>query len=185
MMEDGAIVALYFARNEDAIRETDQKYGKLCYRLADNILHNRFDNEECLNDTYLAVWNQIPPTRPRSLCAFLCRIVRNLSLKRYRRNSAKRRNPLMEASLSELEGVLADLAPDALQLLEAKELAAAIDRFLHNLTYEKRYIFLRRYYFFDPIEVIAGRCSCGGGRIRLILFRLRKSLSKFLREEIA
>ena len=182
-MDDGAIIALYFARDEAAIRETDQKYGRLCYCIADNILHSRPDSEECVNDTYLAVWDRIPPARPECFSAFLCRIARNLSLKRYRRNRAKRRDMATETSFSELEGVLADISPDALQRLEAKELAAAISRFLRGISREKRYIFLRRYWFFDPTDSIARRCSCGAGRIRVILFRLRRSLAKFLREE--
>ena len=107
-MDDSAIIELFFARSEQAIRELDGKYGKTCHRLSYNILHNSQDAEECVNDAYLGAWNAIPPARPNPLLAFLCRIVRNLSLMRYHADrAAKRGGGSYTVALEELEGCLA------------------------------------------------------------------------------
>lgn len=107
-MTDLMIIELYFARDEKAIKETDTKYGKLCFSVANNILCNDEDSEECVNDTYLSVWNTIPPTRPNNFMAFICRITRNLSLKRLDFNKARKRTPNAIVSFSELEEILSD-----------------------------------------------------------------------------
>ena len=97
-MEDFQIIALYFARSSAAIDETHKKYGRLCYSVADSVLHCKEDTEECINDAYMAVWNTIPPDRPDHLSAFLCKIVRNLALKKYGQSHAKKRNPTLRCS---------------------------------------------------------------------------------------
>lgn len=107
-MDDSQIIELYFARDEQAIHATDEKYGKVCLRTANHLLASTQDAEECVNDTYLIAWNQIPPTRPRILPAFLCKIVRNLSLKRLEQNSALKRSPEILISFDELSYVLPD-----------------------------------------------------------------------------
>ena len=121
---DAAIVELYFARDELAIRRTDEKYGKFCHRLAMSILSNTQDAEECVNDTYIRTWNSIPPTRPRSLQAFLGRIVKNISINRYHEKKAKRRNRDFDLSLEELEECIP--LPDE----QAGDLPALLDAFL-------------------------------------------------------
>ena len=107
-MNDIMIIDLYYSRNEQAIKETDIKYGKLCFNLADNILRNHQDTEECVNDTYLGVWNAIPPTRPKNFAAFLCKIVRNLSIKRLEFNLAKKRMKNQIDAFDELHNILPD-----------------------------------------------------------------------------
>ena len=104
-MEDLQIIELYFERNENAIKETDAKYGKLCFRVANNILKNNEDSEECVSDTYLSTWNQIPPTRPNNFMAFLCKITRNLSLKRMTFLTAAKRTSVATVSFDEIEGI--------------------------------------------------------------------------------
>lgn len=107
-MDDLMIIELYFARDEQAIEETDTKYGKLCFHMANNFLSNDADAEECVNDTYLTAWNTIPPTRPNNFRAFLCKIVRNLSMKKLEFNLALKRTQNVTVSFSELEEVLPD-----------------------------------------------------------------------------
>lgn len=124
-MDDPAIIELYFDRSEQAIDETDKKYGKLCRSLAGSILSSDEDAEECVSDAYLSVWNTIPPTRPNNFTAFLCRIVRNLSLKRLDYNTAQKRNGNVTVPLSELEEVL-HTTPEP----EAEELSKLLSRFL-------------------------------------------------------
>ena len=131
-MDDMQIIRLYYARDPTAISETDKKYGRLCYAVADGILHCREDNEECVNDTYLAAWNTIPPEKPEHLSAFLCRIARNLSLKKYERRHAKKRNADLDVSLSELEEVLPG-GSDTADEIEIRELGAIIRLFLRSL----------------------------------------------------
>ena len=113
-MDDLMIIELYFERDEKAIKETDKKYGRLCFTVAINILGNDEDSEECVNDTYLSVWNKIPPTRPNNFMAFICKITRNLSLKRLDYNKAMKRTPESFVSFTELEDVLPDnsIIPD-------------------------------------------------------------------------
>lgn len=144
-MDDPAIIELYFDRSEQAIDETDKKYGKLCRSLAGSILSSDEDAEECVSDAYLSVWNTIPPTRPNNFTAFLCRIVRNLSLKRLDYNTAQKRNGNITVPLSELEEVL-HTAPEP----ELEELGKLLSRFLRQEKADARNAFIRRYYFLTP-----------------------------------
>ena len=125
-MNDQEIISLYFDRNEQAIKETDTKYGKTCMQVSMNILHSRPDAEECVNDTYLKTWNSIPPTKPHSLCAFLCRIIRNLSLNRLQELTAAKRSRELTVSFEELEDCIP--LPDE----QSPELAALLESFLRE-----------------------------------------------------
>ena len=181
-MEDSGIVALFFERSEQAIGELDRKYGAQARRLAVNILGDRGDAEECVNDAYLAVWSTIPPKLPASLGGYFCRIARNIAAKRYRANAAQKRNSHYDAALDELAETLA--APGGPEsALDAKELTAAIDRFLDGLSDGDRYLFLRRYWFGDDLAALADRTGLGRRRTSVRLFRIRDKLRQYLMKE--
>lgn len=180
-MDDLQIIELYFARNEQAIKETDSKYGKLCFHVAHNLLFNNEDAEECVNDTYLSVWNQIPPTRPNHFAAFLCKITRNLSLKKIESASAEKRTAAALISLSELEEVLPDdrIAPG----VNDAEIGKLISSFLWQAKPEVRNVFLRKYWFFDSISDIAARYSFSESKVKSMLFHTRNRLREYLKKE--
>lgn len=181
-MEDNEILELFFARSEQAIAELAQKYGGTCRKIAENILKDASDAEECVNDAYLGVWNTVPPKRPECLPGYLFRIVRNLAVKRYRSNTAQKRNGYYDASLDEL----ADCLPSSSSVeaeIEANELAAVIDGFLASLDKETRVLFVRRYCFSDPIEELAEKFGTSAHNISVRLSRLRKKLKKHLEKE--
>ena len=180
-MEDRAIIALYQTRNEQAIRETDAKYGKLCYQIAYNILSRHEDSEECVNDAYVGVWNAIPPAKPTHFRAFLCKITRNLSLKRLAYLRQEKRNRDLEVSLSDLEAILPDdrYAPD----LTNEEVCRAIESFLWLQKPEARCVFVRRYYFFDSVAEIAKRYGFTESKVKNMLFQTRNKLKTYLIEE--
>nr|MCR5427375.1 sigma-70 family RNA polymerase sigma factor [Lachnospiraceae bacterium] len=142
-MDDEKLIDLFFERSEQAIAELSRKYGNLCGRIAQNILNNLQDCEECVNDAYLAVWNTVPPQRPDPLSSYLTRIVKNLALKKYHENTAQKRNSAYEIALDEI----ADCFPSTASVedeLEAKETAKLIDRFLETLSETDRIMFVRR-----------------------------------------
>ncbi len=180
-MDDLQIIELYFARDEHAIKETDHKYGKLCFRVAKNLLFNNEDSEECVNDTYLTVWHKIPPTRPNNFTAFICKITRNLSLKRLEISNAMKRSVDAIISLSEIEATLPDhsIAPD----IEEEELGKLISAFLWREKELDRNVFLRKYWFFDTISDIAERYSLNENNVKSMLFRTRNRLREFLKKE--
>lgn len=181
-MEDERIIALYWARDEDAIAETSSKYGKLCHLVAANILSSREDSEECVNDTYLGLWNAIPTQRPSRFSVFASRITRNLALKRFEYLSAAKRNPEAVCSLEEL-GDCVSGRESVESELENHRLEQAIDAFLWQQGEEKRNIFLRRYWYFDSIEAI---CRCTGYRpskVKSMLFHTRQKLRNYLESE--
>lgn len=181
-MEDNTIIELFFDRSEQAIRELDGKYGKVCHSLSYNILHSRQDAEECVNDAYLGMWNAIPPARPNPLLAFLCRIVRNLSLMRYHGDRAfKRGGGSYTVALEELEGCLA--SPQTVEgELEEQELVRLIEGFLETLSPENRVLFLRRYWFADSYGEIAARTGLSEKNVSVRLTRIRKRLRRYLAE---
>lgn len=180
-MDDLQIINLYFERNENAIKETDTKYGKLCFSIARNVLNNEADSEECVNDTYLSVWNTIPPTRPNSFSAFISKITRNLSLKRLNYNRAQKRTPPVILSFDELENVLPDslIQPDR----SDEQLGKVISDFLRSETEEARNVFLRKYWYFDTIADIAARYSLGESKVKVLLHRTRNNLREHLKKE--
>ena len=180
-MEDLQIIELYFSRDEQAIKETDNKYGKLCFRVANNILFNNEDTEECVNDTYLSLWNKIPPTRPNNFTAFICKITRNLSLKKLELANAIKRTSNAVMSLSELEEILPDnrIMPG----VEDEEIGKLISTFLWQQKEEVRNVFLRKYWFFDTISDIAARYSFSENKVKSMLFHTRNKLREYLKKE--
>lgn len=179
-MEDEEIVALFWKRSPQAIGELDKKYGKLCHKLANNIVNSREDAEECVNDAYLGVWNAIPPARPRPLRAYLVKVVRNVALKVCERRQASKRNGCTVA-LEELEGCLTD-GKTVEDEVEAQELARLIEAFLDTLTARERVIFMRRYGFLDSYGEIARRVGISEKNVSVRLSRMRRKLRNYLRE---
>ena len=180
-VEDQKIVDLYWNRDEDAILHTQRKYGGLCQTIAQNILGNREDAEECVNDAYLKVWDSIPPQRPQSLVAFLSRVVRNISLDRYRHNHAEKRSRGADVMFSELEECLTE---ESLSALPAEEgIMDAINRFLKTLDQESRILFVRRYYYMDSNEILAKTFMIRENTVRQRLFRIREKLKEYLEKE--
>ena len=181
-MDDSQIVALYFRRDENAITETDRKYGPFCRRVAENILTAREDAEECVNDTYHAAWNAIPPEEPRSLRAFLGRIVRNLSISRWRAGRAKKRYHGMEVLLSELDDCV-PAGDSPAEELDRAALAEAIGAWLEGLPAEDRRLFLRRYWYGDGVNLLAEETGRTPNQMARRMLRLRKSLRQALEAE--
>lgn len=181
-MDDDKIIALFFARSEQAIIALAAKYGKLCQMIAGNILGNQLDAEECVNDTYLAAWNTIPPQKPNPLRTYLCKITRNIAVTRYHANTAQKRNSHYDIALDELEDCLycADTAES--QVL-AKELSHLLDRFLTGLDKRSRVIFVRRYWFAESVEQIAKDFGMRPNSVSVQLSRMRNKLRKFLIKE--
>ena len=158
-MEDTAIVQLYWDRDERAISATSEKYGGNCAAIAANILGDRADAEECVNDTYLRAWNAMPPHKPRILSTFLGKIVRNLSLNRWRQNTAEKRGGgVLPAVLDEVAEVVSGVE-DVEQKVEETALISAINDFLSQLSPEKRSMFICRYWRTDSVADIAARCE--------------------------
>ena len=181
-MEDINIIELYWARNELAITESDRKYGPLCRRVAFNILSSREDSEECVNDTWHRAWDTMPPQRPQSLGAYLCRIVRNLSIDRWRARKSLKRGEGLEALVLELEECV-PAVPSAEEQWETEEIAAAVERWLDTLEDRDRGLFLRRYWYGDSVKDLAGRLGWSPNRLAQRLGRLRKGLRRALEEE--
>ena len=182
-MEDSQIIDLYWARLEQAIQETDTKYGGYCRAIAHNILKSMEDSEECVSDTWLRAWNAMPPQRPSVLSAFLGRITRNLSLDRYKAARAEKRGgSSFPAALDELsECVPAQIRVE--HTLEERELAEAIDRFLRTLPERECSMFLRRYWYVDSVQSIAARYAIKENTAKSILFRTREKLRRYLAGE--
>lgn len=182
-MDDSRIIELFFDRNEQAVRETDQKYGGYCYSIAYHILSNREDSEESVNDTYLSAWNAIPPRKPNPLAPFLGRIVRHISIDRWRKNGAlKRGGGEMQLALEELRECVADQeGPEA--RLEQKELIGAVRKFASELPDTEQDVFVCRYWYLDSIADIAGRFGFTENKVSMMLHRIRKKLQRHLREE--
>ena len=181
-LDDGKIIELFFERSEQAIIELSSKYGTVCRRVADNILNDPEDAEECLNDAYLAVWNTVPPQRPDPLVSYVCRIVRNLALKKYHANTAQKRNSAYDVALEEIAGCL----PSSVSVDEevaANEMAGAIDRFLGTLDQQSRVLFVRRYWYADSIDDLAGLFHTGRHAVSVRLSRVRKALKQYLSHE--
>ena len=182
-MEDQAIIDLYWARKEQALEESDRKYGGFCRTIAYNILHSLEDSEECVNDTWLRAWNTMPPQRPGVLQAFLGRITRNLSLDRYKAARAdKRGGGQRPLALEEL----GDCIPSAASVEEAlalEELTRLLDRFLRALPERECCIFLRRYWYVDGTKEIARRYDMAEGSVKSTLYRTRQKLRAALEKE--
>lgn len=182
-MDDKDIIALYFDRKENAVRETSQKYGKYCFSIAYNILQNEADANESVNDTYLNAWNSIPPHRPAVLSSFLGKITRNISLKKWRDMRAQKRGSgevaLVYDELSECITSDTDIHAE----LEAKEIAVFIDDFLKTLPDTERRVFVCRYWYFDSISSICVQFGFSESKVKSMLFRTRNKLLKKLKKE--
>ena len=180
-MEDAQIIALYFARNEEAIRYSDKKYGKYCRSIADRILKNDADSEEYVSDTWLRAWNVIPPQHPQFLSAFFARITRNLALNRYAWDHAQKRGgDVLYMTLEELSECVGTYDTDA---VSDDELAEVLSRFISGLSKESRNIFLRRYWYMDTVKEIAKGCGIGESKVKMSLSRSRKRLKEMLEKE--
>lgn len=178
-MDDKLIIELFFKRSEEAITATSDKYGKLCISISDRILRNHEDAEECVSDTYLTLWDTIPPQKPNPFVAYICRIVRNLSLKRYRFSTAEKRNSYYDASLDEIaECVAANAEVD--EHIMAKELTDRLNEFLGGLKEVDRVIFVKKYWFCMEIPEIAEEMSLSTNYVNVHLHRTRERLRRFL-----
>ena len=171
-LEDEKIIELYWVRDQRAITCSQQKYGAYCHKIAQNVLHNESDCEECMNDTWFRAWNSMPTERPGILQAFLGAITRNLSLDRYRKNHSKKRG---EGEISYIYEEMQDcISGENMELhVENMELAEMINRFLAGMKTENRRIFVRRYWYFDSIAEIAKRFSISESKVKSSLMRSR------------
>ena len=181
MIEDEKIIEMFFGRSEQGIRELDIKYGKVCHKLSYNIVNSRQDAEECVNDAYLGAWNAIPPVKPNPLLTYICKIVRNISLKIYYRKEAAKRSSTYTIAMEEIEACIAD--PNTVEAeIEARELARIIESFLDTLTVENRVIFMRRYWFSDSCKDIAKFVGLSEKNISVRLTRIRQKMKNYLAE---
>lgn len=182
-MDDNEILDLYFARSEQAIVETDQKYGSYCFHIASHILSNPSDAEESVNDTYYSAWNLIPPRRPQRFSTFLGKLTRNHSIDRWRKNTAgKRGNGQTQLLLDELEECVAGSESPETDLMR-KELASALNRFLRRLPEKDRTVFLLRYYYANSQMEIAQKTGLSSNQVKYILQRTRENLAATLQKE--
>ncbi len=182
-MEDTQIIDLYFSRSENAIKATESKYGQYCKTIANNILCNINDSEECVNDTYLQTWNSIPPTRPNNFKAFLARITRNLSLNKLKsKNTNKRKISEYSLAYDELENMLST-AQTTDAYVDEIFLKNLLDEFLETLSKESRMIFIGRYWYFDSISEISKKLKISESKTKMSLLRTRNSLKDYLQKE--
>ena len=178
-MEDERIVSLYFARNEDAIAETDKKYGGYCAAIAYAILYSAEEAEECKNDTYLKAWNAMPPQRPSRLKAFLGRIARHTALDRYDYENAKKRQTPALLIWDEAIDAMPDCPSDPADSLAIKD---AVNGFLSSLKKNERVLFMQRYYYFASISEIARLNGMSAGAVKVALHRMRLRCKQYFEE---
>lgn len=182
-MDDASIIALYFDRNEQAIRETADRFGTACMSNAMHILGSREEAEECVNDTYFELWRSIPPQRPEHLTAFILTVVRHLAMNRIKHRQAKKRGGTsVQLALEELDNIL-PAEDDVEGQAERNVTADAINHFLGTLTKEQRILFLRRYWHFQTPKEIAAALNLSESNVRVTLMRLRTKLKEFLEKE--
>lgn len=182
-MEDNRIIDLYWSRSEQAISETDRKYGRYCRRIADNILSNEMDAEECVSDTWLKAWHTIPPQRPGKLAVFLGTITRNLALDRWRSGKTQRRGGgQLHMALEELGECVAARGGEE-QWIEDMVLTELLNRFLAALPQESRIIFLRRYWYLCSVKEIADGMRLSESKVKMSLHRSRNKLRELLERE--
>ncbi len=182
-MDDKGIIDLYWKRSEQAVAETDRKYGSFCYSIAYNVLANREDAEESVNDTYLATWNALPPHRPSVLTAFLGKLTRRISITRWHSlHAAKRGGGQVVLALEEL-GDCVSSGPSVEETAIGREAYACLNRFLDTLPETERTVFVRRYFLLDPIGDIAANFGFTEGKVTTMLHRTRKKLRTALEKE--
>ncbi|WP_322906370.1 sigma-70 family RNA polymerase sigma factor [Paenibacillus campi] len=184
MLNDEDIVQLYWNRHESAIEESSRRYGRYCYAIAHNILHNSEDAEECVNDTWLRTWNTIPPQRPSKLAFFVGRITRNLSLDKYKAQTAKKRGGHMRTLMEQLtECIPAPVSTQVEQTLSEQQLNRTINQFMHTLPERECNLFLARYWYGMSLTEMAQRFGMKENNIKASLFRSRGKLKRHLLEE--
>lgn len=179
-MEDSKIIELYFARSEAAIQETQNKYGRYCHYIAYHILYSESDADECVNDTYYNVWDNIPPQKPTNFRVFIGSITRNLALNRYDYNNAQKRLPKFEVALDELNECTQGRQFAVEEELILKEL---INRFLGTLPKRERVVFLQRYWYFCSVKEIASNVGIRESNVKVILYRVREQFKDYLNKE--
>lgn len=181
-MEDQLIIKLLEERSEEAIKALEKKYGLLCKKVAMNVVNDEQDAKECINDTWLAVWDKIPPEKPDSLIAYVCKVAKNLALKKWEYNSASKRCTLHTVAIDELENTLQgkDMVEDH---IVANELKVAMNTFLDRQKGIDRVIFVRRYWLGDSISEIASRYGKSNNYVTVHLHRVRAKLKQYLEKE--
>lgn len=180
-MEDAQIVTLYWDRDERAIGETDKKYGKYLHTIAYNILADREDSQESVNDTYLAAWDSMPPHKPAVLSTYLGKITRRISIDCFRRKNAQKRGSEYALSLEELEQCVGRNTTEESVNLQA--LADAIGKYLETVSLDARRVFIGRYYYLDPVKDIARYCHITESKAKMLLLRTRQGLWEHLQKE--
>lgn len=181
-MDDLEIIELYWERNERAIDETNNKYGRLLYNISFNILSNHEDSQECVNDTYIKAWISIPPEKPRSFTAYLGRIARNLSIDYWNKNRAQKRYSGGDILLSELEDCIPSVNTVWAEI-ESKTLSGIVSDWLNTLPKEDRIVFVRRYWYGDSIKDLAARVGTTPSKLASRMYRLRSDLKDVLEKE--
>lgn len=183
MLEDSFIIKMFFDRNEEAITHTSKKYSNYIFKISYNILGKHEEAEECLNDTYMALWNKIPPNKPKSFIAFIGKITRNISLDKYQYLKAIKRNNSFDLSLSELnECIPSNNTID--KHIDNIEFGKIISKFLKTCKKNDKLIFIRRYWYSDSIEDISIIFNFSNSKVKSILYRTRKRLKLFLESEV-
>ena len=179
-MEDCKIIELYFQRSQDAIVQTDKKYGKYCYTIAYNILSDALDSEECVNDTYLKVWETIPPAKPSRLSYFIGKLTRNLSIDRLRKKSAMKRCAEADVAFEELDGMISDTMLDIHDTVFLKN---TVNSFLGGLSKRDRKMFIQRYWYLCSSVEIAKELGVSDSFVRVRLLRIREDFKNYLIKE--
>ncbi len=182
-MKDNEIIDLYLARDEQAIKYTEDSYGKYCRTIIYRVLGNDEETEECLSDTWLKAWQTIPPTYPNHLGAYVSKIARNLALNRYRyQHQKKREGDLVGLCLDELQDCIpSEDSPE--RALESKLLVELLNHFLEELPREERIMFVRRYFYLDSVAEVADYLGCSEGKVKTTMYRTRKKLQEYLGRE--
>lgn len=181
-MDDDKIIELFFDRSEQALTELSEKYGSALKHIVSNILSDPQDVEECMNDVFVKLWNTIPPQRPCSLGAYICRIARNTALNRRETNLAAKRNGYFDTAADELAEIISS-SVDIEKEAEAKEIASYVCDFLEKQPYIDRYVFIRHFWFADTVTDISENTGYSVNAVSARLFRIRNSLRKYLRKE--
>ena len=176
-MDDEKIIELFFARSEDALTELDKKYGAVMRRVSKNVLKDEEDVKECLNDAYLGIWRAIPPQKPSPLSAYVCKIIRNISLNRHRKNTAMLRKKKKNVSLEEIADIIPD-NDDVFEKVAGNELRDVLNRYLSTLDKTNLYIFMQKYWYFEDVSSIASRLKMTEPAVYQRLERMKKSLYK-------
>ena len=181
-MNDAEIVVKFLKRDEDAVADAKKEYEDYCMYIANNILHDRRDSEECVNDALLAAWNSIPPQEPENLRTYLGKLVREIAVNRFKMNNRQKRiKSDICQSLDEIAEIVS--GGDVADEIEEKELSLSISRFLYTLDETKRNVFIRRYWHYDSIDAICKRYGFGKSKVLMMLKRTRDSLAEYLKKE--